>query len=236
MFEENRDKLKSMSNEDVAKFTAKLCPEIDSKWILGIRIPELRKFAKSIARSNESQDLILEYTKIKKNKYLEEIILEGLVIGYSKITLEQKLKHMKKYIPQINNWLTNDTVCSTFKIKNDNERKVLWNFITPYLNSSNQFEVRFAVVIMLGNFITKDYVDDVITALDKIKCNEYYAEMAIAWTLAEVGIKFNDKAMAYLRGQNHLSKFTYNKTLQKMCESYRISNGQKAELKAMKIV
>ena len=58
--------------------------------------------------------------------------------------------------------------------------------------------------------------------------------MAIAWTIAEIGIKFNDKAMAYLKGKNNLDKFTFNKALQKMRESYRIETDQKEELKQMK--
>ena len=58
--------------------------------------------------------------------------------------------------------------------------------------------------------------------------------MAIAWTMAEIGIKYNDKAMKYLRNRNNLDDFTYNKTLQKMIESYRIKEVQKEELRKMK--
>jgi 3-methyladenine DNA glycosylase AlkD len=164
---------------------------------------------------------------------MEEIILEGLVIAYSKNDLTKKLEHLKKYIPKINNWMINDTVCSTIKLSNS-EQEIMWNFIQPYLKSENQFEVRFAVTTMLVNFLTDEYVDNVIQELNKVKNNGYYAEMAIAWTLAEIGIKFNDKAMKYLKGKNNLDKFTYNKTLQKMRESFRISPEQKEELKRMK--
>ena len=201
---------------------------------MGIKIPELRKKAKKIVSNNEFKKYIDESTTQENKQYIEETILEGLVIGYSKIDLKQKLDYMKMYIPKINNWLINDTVCSTFKVKKEQDKKILWDFIIPYLNSQNQFEVRFAVTMMLGNFITEEYVSQVITKLDKVRNKEYYAEMAIAWTLAEIGIKFNDIAMNYLKGKNDLDKFTYNKTLQKMRESYRVSEEQKKELKAMK--
>lgn len=128
----------------------------------------------------------------------------------------------------------NDTVCSTLKVKKEQDKNMLWNFILPYLKSKNQFEVRFAVIIMLDNFIIEEYVDKVIAQIDKIDNEEYYAEMAVAWTLAEIGIKFNNKAMDYLKGNNNLDKFTFNKTLQKMIESYRVSKEQKEELKVMK--
>ena len=234
MFDELRKELIGMSDKKLAKMTAKLCPDTDIKDILGIKIPELRKKAKKIVASKEFNQYIEECNKVERKKYIEEIILQGLVIAYSKIDLEQKLDYMKVYVPQINNWIINDTVCATLKVKKSQEQNMLWNFILPYLKSKNQFEVRFAVVIMLDNFINEEYVDKVIVKLDKVKNKEYYAEMAISWTLAEIGIKFNNKAMEYLKGNNNLDNFTFNKTLQKMRESYRVSKEQKEELKAMK--
>ncbi len=234
MFEEIRKELINMADKKMALLTAKLCPDTNIKDILGIKIPELRKKAKRIVVSKEFKQYIEESNKLKSKKYIEEIILQGLVIAYSKTELNEKLGYMSSYIPQISNWLINDTVCSTLKVKKPQEQKMLWDFIVPYLKSKNQFEVRFAVIMMLDNFIIEEYVDKVISKLDKIKNKEYYAEMAISWTLAEIGIKFNDKAMKYLKGNNNLDKFTFNKTLQKMRESKRISQEQKEELKTMK--
>lgn len=234
MFEEIRKELIKNSDENITKLTEKLCPNIEDYEILGIKIPILRKRAKQIASSDNFEKYLEEINNSKLKKYLEEIILEGLIIAYSKIDLEKKLEMMKNYVPKINNWLINDTVCATIKTKDNKELKLLWNFITPYLKSKNQFEVRFAVVMMLDNFIIEEYVDKVIEKLDKVENTEYYAEMAISWTLAEIGIKFNEKAMKYLKGNNNLDKFTFNKTLQKMRESYRISKEQKEELKKMK--
>ena len=58
--------------------------------------------------------------------------------------------------------------------------------------------------------------------------------MGAAWTLAEIGIKYNEKLMKYLENKNKLDKFTYNKTLQKMIESFRIDEKQKEVLRKMK--
>jgi 3-methyladenine DNA glycosylase AlkD len=217
----------------VAELTVKTCPGVKQEEVLGVRIPKLRKIAKQLVKDDCAKKYISELNNTKKNTYMEEIILEGLVIAYSKNDLTKKLEHLKKYIPKINNWMINDTVCSTIKLSNS-EQEIMWNFIQPYLKSENQFEVRFAVTTMLVNFLTDEYVDNVIQELNKVKNNGYYAEMAIAWTLAEIGIKFNDKAMKYLKGKNNLAKFTYNKTLQKMRESFRLLPEQKEELKRMK--
>ena len=88
--------------------------------------------------------------------------------------------------------------------------------------------------MMLDYYITDEYVDKVIEILDKIEYEGYYVKMGVAWTLAEIGIKYNNKAMKYLSNENNLDNFTYNKTLQKMIESYRIDKDQKIVLKNMK--
>lgn len=176
-----------------------------------------------------------EFLEVNQNNYLEEILLEGYVIGYSKIPFKVKEKYIKDFIPKIQNWLICDTFCSTIKVKK-NEYTDLLNFLQTYLKSKKEFELRFGIVMLLDNFITDDYVDQVIVLLDKIKSKYYYTNMAKAWTLAEIGIKYWDKLMLYFSSNHHLDDFTYNKTLQKMIESYRIKDEKKEILRKMKKV
>lgn len=209
------------------EFNKKLCPDTNKK-LLGIRIPILRKLSKKIISDNPE-----EYLRNAPNEYLEEILLEGFVIAGLKVDVNYKLELMEKYIPKMDSWIITDTVCPTIKPKKD-ELNIVWDFIEKYLNSNKEFELRFAVIMMLDYFIIDDYVDKVIERLDEIKSDKYYVQMAIAWCLAEIGIKYNDKAMKYLSGKNNLDNFTYNKTLQKMRESFRIDKEQKEMLKKMK--
>ena len=231
MIEIVREELFKLKDEEYAKFNRKLCPDTLRK-IIGIRIPNLKSFAKKFVKENDSKAYLDEALR-DKDKYFEEVLFQGLVIGYTKMELEEKIEYIKLFIPKIDSWAITDTVIPTFKF-NEKELVQVWKFILPYTKSEKEFEVRFAVIVMLDYFIVSQYVDKIIKTLDGIKNDAYYAEMAIAWTLAEIGIKFNDKLMTYLKGDNHLDKFTYNKTLQKMIESYRISDEQKVELRSMK--
>lgn len=231
MIEIVREELLRLKDEEYAKFNRKLCPDT-LKEIIGIRIPNLKSFAKKFVKENDGKTYLDEALK-GKDKYFEEVLFQGLVIGYTKMKLEEKIEYIKLFIPKIDSWAITDTVIPTFKFKKK-ELAQVWKFILPYTKSEKEFEVRFAVIVMLDYFIVPQYVGKVIKTLDGIKNDAYYAEMAIAWTLAEIGIKFNDKLITYLKGDNHLDKFTYNKTLQKMIESYRISEEQKAELRSMK--
>lgn len=222
-----RKELLELKDEEYGKFQKKLCPDTNLE-IIGIRIPKLRNLAKELAEEDYKY-----YLNSIENKYFEEIILEGLVIGYCKTDIYEKLKLIKEFVPKIDSWSITDTFCPTLKIKEKDLEKV-WNFIMPYLKSNKEFEVRFAIIMMLDYYITDQYVDEVIECLDKVDNEGYYAKMAVAWTLAEIGIKYYDKLIKYLKGNNKLDTFTYNKTLQKLRESYRISSAQKEELKKMK--
>lgn len=225
--EKIRDKLLELQDEKYREFNKKLCPDTNLE-ILGIRIPILRNLAKELVK--EGYRVYLDNIE---NIYFEEVLLEGFIIGYSKVNIDKKLELIKHFVPKIDSWEISDTFCPTLKIKEKDKEKV-WKFILPYLKSDKEFEVRFAVIMMLDYYIVEEYVDKVIIELDKIENNGYYAKMAVAWTLAEIGIKYNEKAMQYLKGKNNLDDFTYNKALQKLRESYRISKEQKEELKKMK--
>lgn len=223
-----REELISLKDEEYKKFNAKLCPDT-KREMLGIRIPKLRNLAKSMLKEEEWKNILDNLDE----EYFEEIILQGFIIAYAKCDIEEKFRAIKKFVPKIDSWAISDTFVPTLKIKEKDLSKV-FKFITPYFSSKEEFEVRFAVIMLLDYYIIEEYIDKVIEILDNIKHEGYYVKMGVAWCLAEIGIKFNDKAMKYLQGENNLDKFTFNKTLQKMRESYRIDSKQKELLKKMK--
>jgi len=223
-----KERLIALEDKDYKSFNEKLCPDTKRK-MLGIKIPELRKFAKDILKETNWKDALKEID----NEYFEEIIVQGFIIAYAKCDIEEKMPYIKEFVPKIDSWAISDTFVPTLKIKEKDLDK-FFKFIKPYFKSKEEFEVRFAVISLLDYYIIEEYVDRVIEILDKIDNDGYYVKMGVAWCLAEVGIKFNDKAMKYLQGENNLDKFTFNKTLQKMIESYRIDNKQKELLRNIK--
>ena len=197
--------------------------------MLGIKIPEIRKFSKKILKENGFEK---SYNNIKE-EYFEEIIVKGFLIAYSEKSLEEKLEYIKQYISKMDSWAMTDAFVPALNIK-ENELQIFWEFIMLYINSNKEFEVRFSIICMLDYYLIDSYIDNVINILDNVAHEGYYVKMAIAWTLAEIGVKYNDKLMNYLKGKNNLDKFTYNKTIQKMIESSRIDSKQKEELKIMR--
>ena len=114
-----------------------------------------------------------------------------------------------------------------------NNKREFWNFLKPYLKSEKEFELRFSIVTLLDFYIVPEYIEQILIELDKIKHDGYYVKMAIAWAISICYIKFPKETKRYLEN-NTLDDFTYNKAIQKIIESYRVSEEDKQALRKMK--
>lgn len=225
MVEEVRKELFELQDLKYRNFHRSLCPEIDN--IIGVQIPKIRKLTKEIIKQD-----YYDYLEKIENKYYEETMLEGLIIVTSKMSLEEKELYLDKFVPKIDNWAICDTVCSSFKLKQTDLQQV-WNYIIKYKSTNDQFQLRFMIVMMLNHFLIEDYLDEVFKIIDSIKVDYYYTNMAIAWLISITFIKYKDYTLEYLKN-NSLSEFTYQKTLQKIIESNRVSNEDKIIIRKMK--
>ena len=208
-----REQLFVLAEEEYRIFTSRLLP--GTKNILGVRLPVLRKIAKEIAKEDWRN-----FLKDRTNEYFEETMLQGMVIGYGKASIEEILGYVTDFVPKIDNWSVCDSFCNGLKITKKNKEKV-WEFLKPYFSSNKEFHVRFGVVMLLHYYIDDEYIDRVLDTLDKIKHEGYYAKMAVAWAVSACYIKMPEPTLAFLRN-NHLDDFTYNKSLQKITESLKI--------------
>ena len=224
--EEIRSKLFNLSEDEYRNFHSKLCPNTEN--ILGVRLPLLRNIAKDLAKNNWEAYLNNPY-----NEYYEEIMIEGLTIGYIKADINTRFKYIKRFIPKIDNWAICDSFCNNLKFTKNNLNEV-WEFISTYLSSNKEFELRFAIVMMLHYYINEEYIDRVLHILNDINHEGYYVKMAVAWAISFAYIKFPHKTLVFLKN-NNLDSFTYNKSLQKIIESTRVSNEYKDLIRSMKI-
>lgn len=207
------------------EFHSGLCPNVDK--IIGVRIPELRKIAKEIALYDYEN-----FLNTSKDEYYEELVLQGLVIGYANISIEKTFKYLRDFVPKINSWAVCDTTCSNLKITKK-YMKEMWQFLDQYINSNKEYEIRFALVMYLDYFLTDDYIDEILQRIDKINNKEYYVQMAIAWLVSVAYVKQKEKTEIFLKS-NELDKFTHNKSIQKICESYRVNKEDKERLREYK--
>lgn len=220
-----RKRLEKEADKKFQKFTAALIPNIDN--VLGVRTPVLRKIAKELYKSGE-----FSFMFELQAQYMEENMLKGMIIGLFKKPAEDVLSYVQDFVPTIDNWAVCDNFCCSLKMTKDN-LSLVWNFIQPYFKSDKEFEIRFAYVMLLNYYLIDEYIDKVLNLVDEFNDDRYYAQMAVAWLVSICYIKYPKKTEKYLKKSN-LNDWTYNKSIQKICESLKVDKKTKSQLKLMK--
>lgn len=225
--EELRKNLESLSDSAYREFHLKTCP--NAEHVLGVRIPEQRKLAKAIIKSGSYWNFLDSIEPY----YYEEILVTGIIIASTPMSINERLDYVVWFLPLINNWAICDTFCNSFKIK-DEDQETYWEFLMQSRNSNEEFVLRFIFVMILCHFICEKYLMQIFDLLDNIKSEKYYVEMAKAWLIAEIFTKFPEQVFDYLT-HDQLSTFAHNKAIQKACESRRITPEDKQHLRNLKI-
>ena len=220
-----RRELEAHAEEGYRKFSAGLLPGVRS--LLGVRLPTLRRMARRLARGDWRENL----RQISDDSF-EEIMLQGMVIGYADCPTEERLELIRGFVPKIDNWSVCDSFCSGLKFVRAEQARV-FSFLQPYLASAEEFDQRFAAVMLLDYYIDEEWLSRTVKALEQIRAGKYYAKMAVAWAMAECYLHFPAEVMPVLR-QNRLDPEVQQKTLQKIIESRLISPETRAEIRAMK--
>lgn len=226
MRQEIKQKLLELADEKYKEFHSGLCPGTEN--IIGVRVPVLRNYAKELEKQQKIEELLPQID----DQYYEEIMLQGMLIGLEKEEITNIQKQIENFVPKINNWAICDVFCAGLKITKKYPKEI-WNFLQKYVVSEKEFEIRFAMVMILDFYIEEAYLKEIFKIWDRISSQAYYVQMAIAWGISICLIKFYEETIVYLKKAN-LDKFTYNKALQKAIESYRITEEQKQELRKMK--
>ena len=192
----------------------------------GVRLPELRRIAKLIAKEKRYGFFEEEHTTF------EELTIHAYAIGYLKEDINVCLKYLKEFIPLVDNWSVSDSLCQNMKFARVYQKEV-FEFLKTMKDSDNEWEVRIVAVTLLSHFLNDEYIDQVIEILDKLKTNTYMSRMGVAWAVATAMAKYEDKTLEYLE-RSSLDDWTYNKALCKMRESFRVSEKVKEKLLTMK--
>ena len=221
-----RRRLEEMADEKYREFHSSLVP--GEEHILGVRMPNLRTFARELAKGDWRAYL----AEATEDSY-EEIMLQGLVIGYAKMDLEEAYERIAAFVPKIQNWAICDCVCSSLKIVRKNLDST-WEFLQSYLQDDREYFLRFGIIMLLDYYKKEPrYLNQILEVLDGIRHEGYYVKMAVAWTLSMYYIAYPKEVTAYL-GRHHLDDFTYRKTLQKIIESRQITPQVREQMRERK--
>lgn len=212
----------SIKDEKYKEFHSSLV--LNSKYeMIGIRTPNMKSIAKEIAKNTD----IEKFLECAQDKYYEEVMIQGLAISHIE---DEKLfyKYFKKQINKIDNWALCDTFCSAIKIVEKNEDKYFKEAVKLSLNSK-EFISRIGLVMILDHFINEENLNTIYETLNRIDSDKFYINMAEAWLVCELYIKHPNETKEFIK-MNNLNKFTQNKAISKIHDSYRVSKEEKIQL------
>lgn len=224
--------LEQQAEESYKKFNDKIIPGV--KNAIGVRMAALKELAKTIAKVDYDEYFQEVNGTDFENIYYEEIMLWGLAIGYIKESAEEKLKYVEAFIPKINNWAVCDSFCAGLKFTQKN-KELVWQFIQPYLKDNREFYIRFGVVMLMDYFIDEEHIETNLDLLESINHEGYYVKMAVAWAISVCFVKYPEVTGKFFEKEhNKMDDFTFNKAIQKIRESYRVSKEEKDYLNQLK--
>ena len=209
-------------DKEYQKLQSKIIPNISSDKIIGVRIPDIRKFAKEIKDTEEAK----EFLSVLPHNYYEENLLHGILLSFIK-DYKVVINELNRFLPYVDNWALCDTILpKTFK----NNRYKLIHEIIKWTKSKNVYECRFGIGMLMRHFLDDDFKKEYLEIPAKVKLNDYYVKMMVAWYYATALAKQWDATITYIEN-NKLDLWIHNKTIQKGIESYRISDKKKEYLK-----
>ncbi len=141
------------------------------------------------------------------------------------------MEELVRFLPFVDNWATCDQMSP--KVFKKHRPQLLEN-IKTWIRSDKTYTVRFGVGMLMQHFLDEDFDPSYPEMVSKIRSQEYYVNMMIAWYFATALAKQYDTVLPYIE-DNKLDVWTHNKAIQKSVESYRITPEQKEYLKSLKI-
>lgn len=223
MSNEIQAQLFSMQDIDYRAFVSKLIPNIDERTIIGVRIPLLRKLAKSMKHNCS------EFLRQTPHYYHEENLLHALIVSDIR-DFSSCIEEADRFLPFVTNW----AVCDSFRpICFRRNKAALLPHIERWLQLSDCYTVRFAIEMLMLHYLDEDFAPRFLQTVAAIESSEYYVQMMIAWYFAEALAKQYESAVKYLEA-GLLPPQVHQKTIQKAVESYKIQDTRKAELRKLR--
>lgn len=223
--DEIRSELFRLQDPGYRDLQLKIVPTADKESVIGVRTPALRQLAKEYVK----RDDVSLFLNDLPHKYFDENQLHAFILSLMK-DVEECIKLVDKFLPFVDNWATCDQMSpKVFKKHKD----LLLKYVNVWIGSDHTYVKRFAIGMLMEHFLDEDFKTSYLTKVSKIRSDEYYVNMMVAWYFATALAKKYEETLPYIEKQK-LDIWTHNKTIQKAVESYRITPEQKEYLKTLK--
>ncbi|MBR2660112.1 MAG: DNA alkylation repair protein [Clostridiales bacterium] len=224
--EKIRRELHRLQDTKYRDLQIQIIPSVKPESIIGVRTPELRKMAKTLA-GEEGTGSFLEDLP---HRYFEENQLQAFIISGMK-DYTACLAELERFLPYVDNWATCDQMSPRVFRKH---RPELLKSIDRWIASGETYTVRFGIGMLMEHYLDEDFDPAYPEKAAAVRSEEYYVNMMIAWYFATALAKQYDAVLPFIE-ERRLDPWTHNKAIRKAVESFRITPEQKEYLKTLKI-
>ena len=224
--DEIREALFSLQDVKYRDFQGRLIPTAEARSMIGVRTPELRKYAKKLVKGEGIQDFL----KDLPHRYFDENQLHAFIISEIK-DYDRCLEEVEAFLPYVDNWATCDQMSPKVFAR---RKEDLLHRIKDWIASGETYTVRFGIGMLMQHYLDEKFDPAYPEMVAGIRSEEYYINMMIAWYFATALAKQYDEVLPYLE-EKKLDIWTHNKSIQKAVESRRITPEHKEYLKSLKI-
>ncbi|MBR4446047.1 MAG: DNA alkylation repair protein [Solobacterium sp.] len=225
ILKEIRETLKNMQDEGYRAFQKGLIPGMSEETMIGVRTPQLRAYAKQLARRKD----IDEFLKDLPHMYFEENQLHAFLIGSCR-DFHTCMQELERFLPYVDNWATCDQMSPIIFKKH---REELVPYINRWLGSDHVFTVRFGIKVLMDHFLEEEFEQCWPNAVSHVQSDAYYVEMMQAWYFATALAKQYDAVLPYIQ-ERRLKPSVHARTIRKALESFRIPEEHKAVLRTLR--
>ena len=206
-------------------FHARLIPTVDADRIIGVRVPDLRRLARSLRGTPEAAAFLRQLP----HTYYEENNLHAFLIAAG-TDFDRTAAAVDAFLPYVDNWATCDSLRPAVFAKN---RTALLPHIRRWLQDPHPYTRRFALEMLLCHYLDDAFDPAYLQWAADVPQDHYYVKMAIAWLISMCYIKYKGRTLTFLK-KNKLDEWTHNKAIQKIIESYRVTEEDKKMLRGLK--
>lgn len=222
---EIQKRLFALQDEKYKEFFSALMPTVDPDCVIGVRTPDLRKLAKTLAKEPGTD----AFLKCLPHHYYEENNLHGFIIEGRK-DFETCVRDIDAFLPYIDNWATCDQISPKIFSKHLPQ---LLDKIRGWIASDRVYTIRFGIGMLMKFYLDDAFEPEYLEMVCSVRSEEYYVRMMVAWYFATALAKQYDAAIVYIE-EKRLEAWTHNKAVQKSLESRRITEEQKKYLRSLK--
>ena len=209
-------------------FQCPLMPTVDPARVIGVRTPILRRMAGELKGTAGREALLRDLP----HTYFEEDQLHAFLIERER-DFTAAVTAVDAFLPFVDNWATCDQLSpKAFKGRFTD----LLPHVRRWMADPHPYTCRFGLGMLMRYGLDEDFDPAFLeeaAAPAVTEREDYYIRMMVAWFFATALAKRYEETLPYI-AEGRLPLWTHNKAIQKACESFRVAEEHKGELRAMR--